>query len=199
MPRKLNSISPMVDHFMSRKLGEADRVQEKREGEEEGRGSGRNYDRVTISHLGRVLNFIKKEVADNDDPRLQSGFERIMSSLGDPSSNLLTVGFADLAAALREKDDPNFEKLFVLADSFENNEGLILWLNSLVNLQFEQIDYHFKITEKLLAESGTLKEYLHKLNQIALQENIEKKEKIKKIDQVMDNFYHNEAQESFLA
>jgi hypothetical protein len=185
MPKRMNNISPLIDNFFSQRLGQSKRVKRKKQ-DEDGRGGTKgDYDRVTISHLGKLLNAIKQELKDSGNKQALSGFKKIMNLIGHPPSNLVTVNFADIAAVLSERGSPDFIRLFTTADLLESEDfALNKWINCLVNLNPEQLSYHLDLTGLFIKNKDRtgLDYYLDSINRLVHDQKLDRELKIEKLD-----------------
>ena len=189
MPRKLNNINPLVDNFFSRRLGESNKVKRKTEDDENNKGRRRSYDKVIISDLGKLLTSIKKELQEQGNQKALDGFNSIMELIGHPPSNLVTVNFADISAALSEQNSPDFIRLFETAYSLKEADfNLKKWVNSFINLNPEQLSHHLDITNYFLKtdNSSDFHLYIDKINNLVLDQDIEREIKLEKLDSLLE-------------
>lgn len=189
MPERLNGINPLVDNFISKRLSQSDKV--KRKNDESGANDNKRdyYDRINISHLGKLLNAIQKELKEKGDKEALSGLDEIMDLIGRPPSNLVAVNFVDIAAALSEKDDADFVYLFVLADKIAGSEiDLRSWINSLINFDLDCLKKYLLLTGDLLKKDRKEKMsyYIKRLNQIAMNQDLNNSQKSEKLDYILN-------------
>ena len=153
MPSKLNGVNPLVDNFMSQRLRESDKVQKRKEREKEGDSKQKYYDKLNISHLGKVLNSIHSELKEIGNQKALNAFRKIIDLIASPPDNIIAVNFTDIVAALSEKESDDFLRLFILAEDISNSQlSLKNWLNSLINFDLKQIKTHLDFTEVFLKE-----------------------------------------------
>ena len=193
MPSKLNGVNPLVDNFMSQRLRESDKVQKRKEKEREGEGKQRYYDKLNISHLGKVLNSIHNELKEIGNKKALNAFTKIINLIASPPDNIVAVNFTDITAALSEDDNEDFLRLFVLAEDVSNSSlDLKSWLNSLINFNLKQLKTHLDLTEAFLANSNSNSDwfynYLNSLNDLVIKQNINKTNNKDKIDEIVTQF-----------
>lgn len=192
MPSKLNGISPLVDNFMSKRLKESDKVQKRDEQKKEGKDQQRYYDKLSISHLGKVLNSIHNELKEIGNQKALNAFTKIVDLIASPPDNIVAVNFTDITAALSENNNDDFLRLFILAEDVSNsNINLKTWLNSLVNFNLKQLKTHLDLTEAFLASSDSdewFLNYLNSLNEVVIANNINKTTNENKINKIITEF-----------
>ena len=190
MPRKLNNINPLVDNFYSRRLGESNKVKRKKKDQESNSRKKRDYDEVVISDLGKLLTSIKEELKNCGTKKAISGFNSIMELIGHPPSNLVTVNFVDLSAALSEQNSTDFIRLFEIADLLEErNYNLQKWINSFVNLSPDQLGHHLDITNFFLEtdNSQDFNSYVDTINNLVLNQDLERDVKLQKLEKLFNS------------
>ena len=191
MPSKLNGISPLVDNFMSKRLKESDKVQKRDEQKKEGKDQQRYYDKLSISHLGKVLNSIHNELKEIGNQKALNAFTKIVDLIASPPDNIIAVNFTDITAALSENNNDDFLRLFILAEDISNsNIDLKSWLNSLVNFNLKQLKTHLDLTEAFLASSdnGWFLNYLNSINKVVTANDINKTTNENKINKIITEF-----------
>src|SRR6056297_3262104 len=100
MPSKLNGVNPLVDNFMSQRLRESNKVKKREEGDKEGDSKRKYYDKLNISHLGKVLNSIHNELKEIGNQKALNAFDKIIELIATPPDNIVAVNFTDIVAAL---------------------------------------------------------------------------------------------------
>ena len=191
MPSKLNGISPLVDNFMSKRLKESDKVHKRDEQKKEGKDQQRYYDKLSISHLGKVLNSIHNELKEIGNQKALNAFTKIVDLIASPPDNIIAVNFTDITAALSENNNDDFLRLFILAEDISNsNIDLKSWLNSLVNFNLKQLKTHLDLTEAFLASSdnGWFLNYLNSINKVVTANDINKTTNENKINKIITEF-----------
>ena len=193
MPSKLNGITPLTDTFISERLRQSDEIQRKKEDDNKGENKKRYYDKLSISHLGKLLNSIHEELKEIGNKEALKGFEKIMNIIGSPPDNIIALNFTDIVAALSEKKENDFLRLFVLANKIdESNYELKNWINSLINFDLEQLKIHLNITEKVLKDQNKtnyekFNGYLDSINKIVMSQNMDSKQKKTKLNKKLNN------------
>ncbi len=194
MPFKLNGINPLTDTFMSERLKQSDKVQRKNDDEKRDKNNRRYYDKLNISHLGKLLNSIREELKEIGNKEALKGFEKIMNLIGRPPDNIIAVNFTDIVAALSEKKEKDFIRLFVLANKIdESNYELKNWINSLINFDLEQLKIHLNITEEFLQNKNKKSDsefldYIDSINKIVMSENIDLDQKKLKLNKKLNKY-----------
>ncbi|MGM0411016.1 MAG: hypothetical protein ACQEQF_09680 [Bacillota bacterium] len=175
MPLRLNGINPLVDNVMSKRLSQSDKVERKKDEEREKNKKGNYYDQLNISELGKIINSIHEELKDIGNKKALAGFDKIMDLIGRPPNNLVAVNFTDIAAALSEKNDKYFLKLFILAYKIDENDFQFRsWINTLINFELDDLKKHLEICEDYINKSQkeAFENYINSINNIAQSEKI---------------------------
>jgi len=191
MPSKLNGVNPLVDNFMSQRLRESDKVQKRKEREKEDESKRRYYDKLSISHLGKVLNSIHNELKEIGNQKALNAFDKIIELIATPPDNIVAVNFTDIVAALSEKDSEDFLRLFIIAEDIANSSlSLKDWLNSLINFDLKQLKTHLDLTEVFLEKNNKdwFYKYINSLNRVIINQNLNKKDKKNEINNIISKF-----------
>ena len=194
MPSKLNGVNPLVDNFMSQRLRESDKVQKRKEREKEGDSKQKYYDKLNISHLGKVLNSIHSELKEIGNQKALNAFRKIIDLIASPPDNIIAVNFTDIVAALSEKESDDFLRLFILAEDISNSQlSLKNWLNSLINFDLKQIKTHLDLTEVFLKDNETdwFNKYINDLNSVVINQNLNKNDKKSEINKIIKKYNNN--------
>lgn len=194
MPSKLNGVNPLVDNFMSQRLRESDKVQKRKEREKEGDSKQKYYDKLNISHLGKVLNSIHSELKEIGNQKALNAFRKIIDLIASPPDNIIAVNFTDIVAALSEKESDDFLRLFILAEDIANSQlSLKNWLNSLINFDLKQIKTHLDLTEVFLKDNETdwFNKYINDLNSVVINQNLNKNDKKSEINKIIKKYNNN--------
>ena len=194
MPSKLNGVNPLVDNFMSQRLRESDKVQKRKEREKEGDSKQKYYDKLNISHLGKVLNSIHSELKEIGNQKALNAFRKIIDLIASPPDNIIAVNFTDIVAALSEKESDDFLRLFILAEDISNSQlSLKNWLNSLINFDLKQIKTHLDFTEVFLKEKDAdwFNKYINDLNSVVINQNLNKNDKKSEINKIIKKYNNN--------
>lgn len=194
MPSKLNGVNPLVDNFMSQRLRESDKVQKRKEREKEGDSKKKYYDKLNISHLGKVLNSIHSELKEIGNQKALNAFKKIIDLIASPPDNIIAVNFTDIVAALSEKESDDFLRLFILAEDIANSQlSLKNWLNSLINFDLKQIKTHLDLTEVFLKENKVdwFNKYINDLNSVVINQNLNKNDKKSEINKIIKKYNDN--------
>ena len=194
MPSKLNGVNPLVDNFMSQRLRESDKVQKRKEREKEGDSKQKYYDKLNISHLGKVLNSIHSELKEIGNQKALNAFRKIIDLIASPPDNIIAVNFTDIVAALSEKESDDFLRLFILAEDIANSQlSLKNWLNSLINFDLKQIKTHLDLTEVFLKdnEADWFNKYINDLNSVVINQNLNKNDKKSEINKIIKKYNNN--------
>jgi len=191
MPSKLNGVNPLVDNFMSQRLRESDKVQKRKEREKEDESKRRYYDKLSISHLGKVLNSIHNELKEIGNQKALNAFDKIIELIATPPDNIVAVNFTDIVAALSEKESDEFLRLFIIAEDIANSSlSLKDWLNSLINFDLKQLKTHLDLTEVFLEKNNKdwFYKYINSLNRVIINQNLNKKDKKNEINNIISKF-----------
>jgi len=191
MPSKLNGVNPLVDNFMSQRLRESDKVQKRKEREKEDESKRRYYDKLSISHLGKVLNSIHNELKEIGNQKALNAFDKIIELIATPPDNIVAVNFTDIVAALSEKDSEDFLRLFIIAEDIANSSLYLKdWLNSLINFDLKQLKTHLDLTEVFLEKNNKdwFYKYINSLNRVIINQNLNKKDKKNEINNIISKF-----------
>ncbi|MGM0437985.1 MAG: hypothetical protein ACQEQD_06905 [Bacillota bacterium] len=191
MPSKLNGVNPLVDNFMSQRLRESNKVQKREEKEKDGEGKRRYYDKLSISHLGKMLNSIHSELKEIGNQKALNAFSKIIDLIASPPDNIVAVNFTDITAALSEEDSEDFLRLFILAEDISNSSlPLKNWLNSLINFDLKQLKTHLDLTEAFLENNDNdwFYDYLNSINRVVIKQDVKKDNKNVKINKIISKF-----------
>jgi len=191
MPSKLNGVNPLVDNFMSQRLRESDKVQKRKEREKEDESKRRYYDKLSISHLGKVLNSIHNELKEIGNQKALNAFDKIIELIATPPDNIVAVNFTDIVAALSEKESDEFLRLFIIAEDIANSSLYLKdWLNSLINFDLKQLKTHLDLTEVFLEKNNKdwFYKYINSLNRVIINQNLNKKDKKNEINNIISKF-----------
>ena len=191
MPSKLNGVNPLVDNFMSQKLRESNKVKKREEGDKEGDSKRKYYDKLNISHLGKILNSIHNELKEIGNKKALNAFAKIINLIANPPDNIVAVNFTDIVAALSEKDNDDFLRLFVLAGDIANSRlALKDWLNSLINFDLNQVKTHLDLTEVFLEKNNNdwFLKYINSLNRLVINQNSNKKDKKNEVNNIITKY-----------
>ena len=191
MPSKLNGVNPLVDNFMSQRLRESDKVQKRKEREKEDESKRRYYDKLSISHLGKVLNSIHNELKEIGNQKALNAFDKIIELIATPPDNIVAVNFTDIVAALSEKDSEDFLRLFIIAEDIANSSLYLKdWLNSLINFDLKQLKTHLDLTKVFLEKNNKdwFYKYINSLNRVIINQNLNKKDKKNEINNIISKF-----------
>ena len=197
MPSRLNGINPLTDTFMSERLKESDKIQRKKDDDKKDGNKRRYYDKLHISYIGKLLNSIHEELKEIGNKGALKGFEKIMNLIGRPPDNIIAVNFTDIVAALSEKKEDDFLRLFVLANKIdESNYELKNWINSLINFDLEQLKIHLNITEEYLQNKNqkakkNFLDYINSINKVVMNKNINSDKKKIKVNSILNKYYLN--------
>jgi len=191
MPSKLNGVNPLVDNFMSQRLRESNKVKKREEGDKEGDSKRKYYDKLNISHLGKILNSIHNELKEIGNKKALNAFAKIINLIASPPDNIVAVNFTDIVAALSEKDNDDFLRLFVLAGDIANSRlALKDWLNSLINFDLNQVKTHLDLTEVFLEKNNNdwFLKYINSLNRLVINQNSNKKDKKNEVNNIITKY-----------